>query len=195
MKTAVCVFYIALTVGLCAQSADGPLPPAPPQDAPRPEGEGRGAPPPPFGQNARHNSPPPRRGEGAPPGLKRRGISFHINARVLEKEDAEEWGETWSVDSVKNAIPGQPVSLKLVGNNVVVVVQFMPYIRRNAAGVLVAQGQVWMEDENHNVRYQTTIQSIPLTFNEKIYYFPLGEQDNGSNAFIEICLEMSPYSE
>jgi hypothetical protein len=177
--TAACLFCFAAHVSVLAQSADDPPSPA--------------------GQNAGHTPPPPARREDVPPGLKKRGISFHINARVLEKNETEEteaedaWNETWSMDSIKNAIPGQPVSLKLVGNNVVVVVQFMPYIRRTEPGVLVAQGQVWMEDEHNNISYETTIQSIPLRFNEKIYYFPLGEQDSGAHAFIEICLEMSPY--
>ncbi|MDR2864506.1 MAG: hypothetical protein LBV68_02730 [Spirochaetaceae bacterium] len=130
-----------------------------------------------------------------PPVLQNKVVSFHISARVFENRGENGWSEVWHKDSVKNAIPGQPMSIKLVGTNLVVIVQFTPYLKRNETGILVAQAQVWIEDENHNMRYQTTLHSIPLKFGEEIYYFPLGEQEPEGINSIEICLEMSPYNE
>ncbi|MDR1100577.1 MAG: hypothetical protein LBL28_08865 [Treponema sp.] len=124
------------------------------------------------------------------PGLKDRAVVLDIVARVIEQNQQEVWN---SVNS-KVTLPGRPVGLKLVGANVVVAVQFTPYFGRNGHSVLVAQGQIWVNIPNEGIRYQTTMQTIPLKFGEQIYFFPLGPADSPDDDRIEIMLELRPYA-
>jgi hypothetical protein len=123
------------------------------------------------------------------PALKDQAVVLDIMARVLEQNQLEIWNEGCQ----KVTIPGRPVRINLVGANVVVAVQFTPYLRRRGH-FLVAQGQIWVDIPGQGIRYQTTIQTIPLDFDEPIYFFPLGSaaEDNDA-ARIEIMLTMKPY--
>ncbi|MDR2798089.1 MAG: hypothetical protein LBB80_07075 [Treponema sp.] len=123
------------------------------------------------------------------PALKERAVVLDITARVVEKNQQEVWNSFNS----KVTIPGKPVSLKLVGTNILVVVQFTPYLRGDGNNLLVAQGQIWVDIPNRGIHYQTTIQTIPLEFGEQIYFFPLGSVDSQDEAHIEIQLELHPY--
>jgi hypothetical protein len=125
------------------------------------------------------------------PGLKDQAVVLEMVARVVEQNQHEVWN---SVNS-KVTIPGRPVGLKLVGANVVVAVQFTPYLRRNGHNMLVAQCQIWVDVPNEGISYQTTMQAIPLDFGEQIYFFPLGSVDSQNEARIEIMLELKPYVE
>ena len=113
---------------------------------------------------------------------------MEIDARVLEHEADVIWNETHR----KLAIPGYPVGIKLVGANIIVAVQFTPYVRRHG-NVLVAQGQIWIDDPEKGMSYYASIQTIPMEFDEPIYFFPLGSQQLDSS--IEIVLTVNPYSE
>jgi hypothetical protein len=122
--------------------------------------------------------------------VRRRALVLNIDARVLDDEQTVIWNETHR----KIAIPGNPVSVQLVGSNIVVSVQLTPFIRRNNGNVLVAQGQIWIDDPERGMCYYTSIQTIPMEFNEPIYFFPLGAaQQLGS--VIEIVITVNPYSE
>ncbi|MDR2134086.1 MAG: hypothetical protein LBP27_03180 [Treponema sp.] len=124
------------------------------------------------------------------PALKDQAVVLDITARVLEQNQLEVWNEGCR----KVTIPGRPVRINLVGANVVVAVQFTPYLRRRGHNFLVAQGQIWVDIPDQGIRYQTTIQTIPLDFGEPIYFFPLGSADeNRDTARIEMTLTMKPY--
>ena len=125
------------------------------------------------------------------PHFRGRAIILDIEARVLEQDKEVIWNETHR----RLTIPGNPVGIKLVGSNVVVVVQFTPFIRRRGGNVLVAQGQIWIDVPNEGVRHHTSIQTIPLDFDDPIYFFPLGQARQLDGAFIEIMLTMKPYRE
>jgi hypothetical protein len=113
-----------------------------------------------------------------------------IVARVVEREE----NEVWNAASSKVTIPGRPVSIKLVGANVIVLVQFTPYRRDDGRQVLVAQGQVWVNTKETGMVYQTTMETIPIDFGEKVYYFPLGSRKGTNDARIEIQIELKRYS-
>ena len=131
------------------------------------------------------------------PGLREQAVVLDIVARVVERDQEEVWNSSNS----KVTIPGRPVGIKLVGANVVVAVQFTPYLRRSGPNFLVAQGQIWVEVPGQGIHYQTTIQTIPLDFGEPIFFFPLGSvasrreggEGSGENPYIEIQLELHPY--
>jgi hypothetical protein len=118
------------------------------------------------------------------PELRRQALVMDISAKVLTDDQDVVWNEI----ERRIAIPGTPVGVRLVGSNVVVVVQFTPFIRRQG-NVLVAQGQIWIETPGMGVSYYTLIQTIPMDFNEPIHFFPLGTSD----ASIEIILTVNPY--
>lgn len=123
------------------------------------------------------------------PGLQERAVVLDIAARVIEQDKVEIWNESHQ----RITLPGRPVDLKLVGSNVVVAVQFIPYLRRRGQSMLVAQGQIWLDIPNRGIRCQTTMQAIPINFEEPIYFFPLGPAEQGEDARIEIKLTMHPY--
>jgi hypothetical protein len=111
---------------------------------------------------------------------------MEINVVVMEDSQVAIWNESQR----RIAIPGTPVGIRLEGSNVIVAVQFTPVVRRQG-NVLVAQGQIWIEDPQGGVSYYTLIQTIPMEFNEPIYFFPLGTMDSS----IQITLIINPYTE
>jgi hypothetical protein len=128
---------------------------------------------------------------GMMPGLRDRAVVLNIVARIVEQDQEE----IWNSNNSKVTIMGRPVSMKLIGENVVVNVQFTPYQQENGQSLLVAQGQIWISVPNEGIRYQTTLQSIPMEFGEQIYFFPLGKVHSDNEASIEIRLELHPYQE
>jgi len=117
-------------------------------------------------------------------------LVLNIDARVLDDEQVMIWNEI----TRKITIPGNPVGIQLVGSNIVVSVLFTPFIRREGGNVLVAQGQIWINDSERGISYHTSIQTIPMDFSEPIYFFPLGTSQQISST-IEIILTVNPYSE
>ena len=124
------------------------------------------------------------------PGLRERAVMMHMVSRIIEQDQQVVWNS--EVD--KATFPGRPVGLKLVGSNLVVAVQFTPYLRPHGRHVLVAQGQIWVNVPDEGIRYYTTMQTIPLQFSEQVYFFPLGSVQIHDEAQIEIQLVMEPYS-
>jgi hypothetical protein len=124
------------------------------------------------------------------PGLRERAVVLNIVARIVERDQEE----IWNSNNSKVTILGRPVSLKLIGENIVVYAQFTPYRQENGRSLLVAQGQIWINVPDEGVHYQTTLQSIPMEFGEQIYFFPLGKVSSGNEAYIEIQLELRPYT-
>ncbi|MDR0316602.1 MAG: hypothetical protein LBH97_06855 [Treponema sp.] len=123
------------------------------------------------------------------PVFRDQALVLDINARVVEQNQMVTWNEVHQ----KITIPGRPVGIRLVGANVVVAIQFTPYFRRRGQNLLVAQGQIWMDVPNQGIRYHTSMQTIPLEFNEPVYFFPLGPIQNEDTATIEVILIMRPY--
>jgi len=126
------------------------------------------------------------------PGLKERAVVMRIVSRIIEQNQQV----VWNSENTRVTIPGRPVGLKLVGENLIVAVQFTPFLRSNGQHLLVAQGQIWINIPNQGVSYNTTMQTIPLAFNEQVYFFPLGSIDAKDNdgASIEIQLILEPYT-
>jgi len=126
------------------------------------------------------------------PRLQGRAVVMNIDARILDNGEI-----VWNETNQKTTIPGRPVEIKLIGENLVVVVRFT-FIRNQSGGqkLLVAQGQVWMADPGKGIRYQTSVQTIPVEFDETVCYFPLGpfKPEAGSSS-IEVMLTLRPNEE
>jgi hypothetical protein len=125
---------------------------------------------------------------GTTPGTRRQTLVLDIDTRVLEKEEV-----ILEESNQKITIPGTPVGIRFVGSNIIVVMQFTPFVRRDES-ILVAQGQIWITDPGKGVNYYTFIQSIPIEFNEPIYFLPLGASSQLSSS-LEIKLTVKPYRE
>jgi len=127
-----------------------------------------------------------------PPGLRPRALTMNINAQVLEKNQVVVWNEV----NQRITFSGSPVNIRLEGANVVIVLQFTPFIRSQGGNVLVAQTQVLIDIPNEEgIRYHTSIQTIPMNLDEPIYFFPLGPARPQDSASIEIILTVKPYRE
>jgi hypothetical protein len=124
------------------------------------------------------------------PGLRERAVVMRIISRIVEQNQQV----VWDSEDVRVTLPGRPVGLKLLGSDLVVVVQFTPFLQPSGRHILVAQGQIWINVPNEGIRYQTTMQTIPLEFREQAYFFPLGSIKDPDEARIEIQLELEPYS-
>ena len=65
--------------------------------------------------------------------------------------------------------------------------------------LLIAQGQVWLsEAPEHTTKYLTTIQSIPVTWGEKVLFFPLGVSPGFAEQktfAIQLEVEILPYND
>jgi hypothetical protein len=119
-----------------------------------------------------------------------RAIIMEIGTRIVEQNQQV----VWNSENSRVTIPGRPVGIKLVGDNIVVAVQFTPYIRPRGNNFLVAQGQVWINDPHKGMSYYTSMQTIPMEFDELVYFFPLGPSDSEDEAQIEIQLMLRPYT-
>ena len=124
------------------------------------------------------------------PGLRERAVVLQMISRIIEQNEEVVWN--FEISSV--TIPGRPVGLKLVGSNLVAVVQFTPFLRPNGRHVLVTLGQIWINVPNEGMSYHTTMQTIPLEFSEQVYFFPLGSIKDPDAPSIEIQLVLEPYS-
>ena len=118
-------------------------------------------------------------------------VVVHIISRIIEPDNEVVW------DMAKSSItlPGRPVGIQLIGPNLAMAVQFIPFLRPEGRHVLVAQGQIWISIPNEGVSYHTTVQTIPLEFMEIVYFMPLGSGRESGEAYIEIELSIEPYNE
>ena len=125
------------------------------------------------------------------PRFRGRAVVLEINTSVVEQNQTVIWNESQR----KATISGRPVGIKLVGANVVVDVQFTPYLRHGAQTLLVVQSQIWMEIPDLGIRYLTSMETIPMEYSEPIYFLPLGPVKEDDSASIEVMLIMHPYEE
>lgn len=124
-----------------------------------------------------------------------KALQLQITAKVLPPNEQP----VWNSQSKKVTIPGRSVAVRLVGDNIRIDVVFTPYQEESGDLLLVAQGQVWFsEAANAKTKYLTTIQSIPVSWGEKVLFFPLGfsrEFANTQTFNIQLEVEIFPYRE
>ena len=118
-----------------------------------------------------------------------RALQVTIAARLLPSDERP----IWNVESTKLTLPGRSIRVRLDGNDLRISLVCTPYLQNNGEVLLLAQGQVWSgEPADKEVKYSSTFSSIPVSFGEKILFFPLGisnekAQNNGvENVEVEI---------
>lgn len=85
----------------------------------------------------------------------------------------------WSATDIKYTLPGTPVTVKMVGSDVAVLVTLTPYAAQGGGLMLVIQGQVWYKDGDSGFHTRTTLETVPVAFGEKILFYPLGAGEGG----------------
>ena len=126
-----------------------------------------------------------------------KALTITISARVLPPETQED-APVWNAESTKLTIPGRAIKVRLDGDNVRIYLICTPYIQDNGEVLLLAQGQVWLSEPTDNeATYYSTFYSIPVSFGEKILFFPLGlaDAETQQKDFFNIELEIKivPY--
>lgn len=111
-----------------------------------------------------------------PEGLKDKALTVSIKAFVVQGGASP----VWQSESTRFTMPGTPVSVKLVGANVIILVQVTPYEGSvKGALVLVTQGQVWVKRPSGELSYRTSVDTVSVHYGEKVIFFPLGRKDSG----------------
>lgn len=98
-------------------------------------------------------------------------MKVNFTARVLPYNQKP----IWNVEGSRITLPGRSIRIRLDGDNLRVYLICTPYIQADGNILLLAQGQVWLAEEpDSEVKYSSTFTSMPLSWGEKVLFFPLG---------------------
>ncbi|HAW85555.1 MAG: hypothetical protein A2087_09105 [Spirochaetes bacterium GWD1_61_31] len=86
----------------------------------------------------------------------------------------------WMAKEFRYTIPGTAVSVRMIGADVVVVISVTPYRSSGDQFMLVAQAQVWIKDAQGVVHYRTTFDTIQVAAGERVFFYPLGMNQEGA---------------
>lgn len=90
----------------------------------------------------------------------------------------------WGAEQMKFAAPGTPIQVKLIGGNIVALVQLIPFENGPNSLDVVASGQVWMMMPDGGIQYRTTVSTLSVTLAERMFFFPLGYFPDGSSPLV-----------
>jgi hypothetical protein len=126
-------------------------------------------------------------------------LSITISARVV-LPDAQDETSIWNAESTKLTISGRAIRVRLDGDNVRIFLICTPYVQEDGGVLLLAQGQVWFtEPPDKESRLYNTFYTIPVTFGEPVFFFPLGVSDTAQpqkDFFnIEVEIKIVPYEQ
>ncbi|MDC7126120.1 MAG: hypothetical protein PQJ46_11175 [Spirochaetales bacterium] len=109
-------------------------------------------------------------------------LSINLTTRILGSEN----DTIWHMDSSDVTISGKAVKVKLKSEDLVIIADITPYLNPDNSLVLVAKGEVFLSDntDSKDVKYYTTLKSLPVNLGEKAVFFPLGmAYDSNSNLY------------
>ncbi len=124
-------------------------------------------------------------------------LTVSITARVVESGRVT----VQSYDLTRVTISGRAVRLRLEGGNLIIVAEFTPYEADDGI-LLVAEGQILLRTpDDEEVKYMTSLRSIPLAIGERVVFYPLGratfdldaDNDHSDRLNIELEVEVTPY--
>jgi hypothetical protein len=110
-----------------------------------------------------------------PESLRDQALSVYFQAFTSEGEGRE----GWESEARRNTVTGTPVGFKLVGSNVVILVQVTPFLSGPSSLTLVAQSQIWYKGADGSLSYRTSLDSVTLRLAERVFFYPLGRSDTG----------------
>jgi len=108
----------------------------------------------------------------------------------------------WQSEVEKLTIPGRQVTIKMQNKQARLSVHFTPYRNLEEGMILVAQSEIWLlesapGDQSENLQHFTSMKSIPVDYDEFVYFYPLGKLENLENPdqiHVEMSLCISPYN-
>ncbi|MFW6313461.1 MAG: hypothetical protein ACOC2N_06220 [Spirochaetota bacterium] len=124
-------------------------------------------------------------------------LTVNITARVVEQD--RETVQSYQLTRI--TISGRAIRLRLEGGNLTVIAEFTPYEDEHGI-LLVAEGQILLRTpEDEEVKYVTSMRSVPLAVGEKVVFYPLGrssfdmDAESGQSGPLNIELEVDivPY--
>ena len=119
-------------------------------------------------------------------------LSVNLNTRILGGEN-----ETlWHMESSRVTVSGEAVKVKLTGENLVLIADITPYFNPDNTIFLVAKGEIFLSDsdDSEEVKYYTTLKSLPVEVGEKVIFFPLGMAYDSKSNFYVIEMEIQVLS-
>ena len=129
-----------------------------------------------------------------------KALTVTVSARILPPDvsDTQEETPVWNAESTKLTIPGRSIKVRLDGDNVRIYLTCTPYLQDDGEVLLLAQGQVWFtEPQDNENRYVSTFYSIPVSYGEKVLFFPLGvssaDEQEKKHLNIELEIKIVPY--
>ena len=122
-------------------------------------------------------------------------LEVTVAARALPADEKP----IWNAESTKVTLPGRSIRVRMDGDNVRIYLVCTPYVQDSGKILLLAQGQVWFSTPtDKEIKYASTFSSIPVSFGEKVLFFPLGltdvEAEQKGFVNIEVEIEIAPYA-
>ncbi len=120
-----------------------------------------------------------------PEALQDKALTVTVHTQVPESPSAP----AWEAKEVKSTLPGSAVSVKLVGESLVVLIHVTPY--QGPEGLmLLTQAQVWIKDKD-SIHYHTALNTLKIAFGEPVAFYPLGE--GKGRAPLRVVIVVQPY--
>jgi len=116
-------------------------------------------------------------------------LEVTVAARALPADEKP----IWNAESTKVTLPGRSIRVRMDGDNVRIYLVCTPYVQDSGEVLLLAQGQVWFSTPtDKEIKYSSTFSSIPVSFGEKVLFFPLGITDAEAQqkGFVNIEVEI-----
>jgi len=119
-------------------------------------------------------------------------LSVNLNTRLLGTENET----VWHMESSNLTISGEAVRVKLKGENLILIANITPYLNPDNTIFLVAKGEIFLSDstDSEEVKYYTTLQSLPVEDGEKVIFFPLGMAYDSNSNFYSMEMEIQVLS-
>ena len=96
------------------------------------------------------------------------------------------WGETL----VRNVPFAAPLDLRLVGQNVVALMQIVSIETGGPAVELIVLGQVWVKMPDNSLSFKSTIQTLNVPLGSRFFFYPLGvDPKTGAPIAVEIKVD------
>lgn len=80
----------------------------------------------------------------------------------------------WTEPLARRLPVAAPLDLRLMGKNLIVIVQVLPIALRDPIVDIFVHGQIWLTTQDNSISYRTTMQTMSIPLGTKIYFYPLG---------------------
>lgn len=117
-------------------------------------------------------------------------IGEALTVSILASVSRPSEAPTWEARDIKYTIPGTSVSVKMIGKETAIVITITPYKDKKGGLLLVVQGQVWYKDGEAGVGYRTTVDTLTVSFGERVLFYPFGAKiEGGSPLRVELIMD------